>query len=81
MFGALGSWGFKPNLYDSCAMNKTVEIKQCTVFWHADDLKILHVSPEVVDGVLSHVTTKYGKVSSLSVSQGSVHDYIGIQLA
>ena len=51
--GALGSWVFDTNLYDSCIMNKTMDKKYSTIFWHVDDLKRLHVSPKVVDGVLS----------------------------
>ena len=61
-------------------MNKTVDRKQFTICCHVDDLKILQMIPKVVDGVLSHLTTKYGKVSSLSVSRGRMHDYLGMRL-
>ena len=30
--GALGYWGFEPNLYGSCVMNKTMDGKQCSIF-------------------------------------------------
>lgn len=30
-------WGFEPNPYDSCVMNKMVGNKQLTVAWHVDD--------------------------------------------
>ena len=30
--GALGYWGFEPNLYGSCVMNKTMGGKQCSIF-------------------------------------------------
>ena len=78
--GVLGSWGFKPNPYDSCVMNKKVNSKQFTNFWRVDDLKIFHVILKIVDGVLSKLTTKYGKVSSLSVSRGRTHDYLSMRL-
>ena len=78
--GALGCWRFEMNLYDSCIMNKSLDGKQCTICWHVDDLNISHVSLKVVDGVISQLTTKYGKISELSLSQGRVHDYLGVSL-
>ena len=45
-----------------------------------DDLKILHVIPKVVDGVLSQMNIKYGKVSPLSLNRGRVHDYLDMRL-
>ena len=61
-------------------MDKTVEGKQCTICWHVDDLKISHMILKVVDGVLSQLTTKYGKVSPLSISRGRMHDYLSMRL-
>ena len=61
-------------------MNKMVDGKQCKIFWHVDDIKILHVRSNVVDVVLSHLTIKYEKVSALSISRGHVYDYLGIRL-
>ena len=49
-------------------MNKAVDGKQCKICWHVYNIKISHVIPKVVDGVLSHLTAKYGKVSELSIS-------------
>jgi hypothetical protein len=34
-------WGFAPNPYDSCVVNKMVDDKQLAVPWHVIDLKIL----------------------------------------
>ena len=76
----LGPWGFEPKLYDSCVVNKTADGKHCTIFWNMDDMKILHMISKVVDGVLSQLTAKYGNISALSVSQGRVHDYLGMKL-
>jgi len=39
----LQEWGFKINEYDHCVANKLIKGKQCTILWHVDDLKILHV--------------------------------------
>ena len=68
MYGALGYWGFEPNPYASYVMNKMLDRKKCTIFWHMDDLKISHVSSKVVDGLLSQLTENYRKVSELSIS-------------
>ena len=32
-------WGFVPNKYDDCVVNKTINGSQMTVVWHVDDLK------------------------------------------
>ena len=74
MAGAPGSWG------DSCFMNKMMYGKQCTIFWHVDDIQILHVISKVVDGVLSKLAAKYGMVSALSFSWGRLHDYLVTRL-
>jgi len=41
--GYLISEGYELNPYDSCVANKIVNGTQCTVLWHVDDLKLLHV--------------------------------------
>ena len=61
-------------------MNNTVDRKQCTIYWHVDDLKISHVTSNVLDGELSQLTSKYGKLSELSFIRGRVHDYLGMRL-
>jgi hypothetical protein len=43
----LVSRGFVINPYDWCVANKMIDGKQCTILWHADDLKISHVNAEV----------------------------------
>jgi hypothetical protein len=53
----LEKWGFKLNPYDWCVANKMVNRKQCTILWHVDDLKILHVDPEVVEDILKLLFT------------------------
>ena len=60
--GALVSWGFNPNPYDSCVINKTMDGKHCTIFWNVDDLNISHMISKVVYRVLPQLTAKYGKV-------------------
>ena len=41
-------WGFTPNRYDSCVVNKMVDGWQLTVAWHVDDLKISHEKEEAL---------------------------------
>ena len=38
-------WGFVPNKYDDCVVNKVINGSQMTVVWHMDDLKVSHVDP------------------------------------
>jgi hypothetical protein len=69
----LVDWGFTPNPYDSCMVNKMVHGKQLTVAWHVDDLKILHVSTKVVDDLIANLDSELGKETPLSKSRGKVH--------
>ena len=57
----LQEWGFKINPYDWCVANKMINGNQCTIGWHVDNLKIPHVSSEVVDDILSKLDERYGK--------------------
>ena len=74
----LEGWGFVPNPYDPCVMNKTINGKQCTILWHVDDLKISHVDPEVVTKILSIINDKYGKEAPITTTRGKQHDYLGM---
>jgi hypothetical protein len=76
----LTSEGFEANPYDSCVMNKMVDGKQCTVLWHVDDLKISHVDPQVNEGVLARLNTRYGQETVLTVTRGDIHDYLGMTI-
>ena len=38
--------GFEHNTYDPCVPNKKFEVKQVTVCWHVDGLKVLHLDPK-----------------------------------
>ena len=44
----LKSIGFEINPYDPCVADKITAGKQLTVVWHGDDLKVSHVSSNVV---------------------------------
>jgi hypothetical protein len=84
--GKLKKWGFKINPYDFCVANKTIDGKQCTIVWHVNDLKISHVDPKAVTTILNLLDEQYGqeiiggKRAPLTITQGKIHDYLGMTL-
>ena len=48
--------------------------------WHVDDLKISHVNKRVVDDFISMMEKEFGKETPLSITHGTVHDYLGMIL-
>jgi len=44
--------GFIVNPYDRCVTNKMIGGKQCTVLWHVENIKISHVSNDVITSVI-----------------------------
>ena len=73
-------WGFTPNKYDDCVVNKTIKGHQMTVVWHVDDLKVSHVDREEVDKFVEQMEQTFGIDAPLTVSRGKVHDYLGMNL-
>ena len=76
----LKEWGFTPNPYDPCVMNKDIEGSQCTVLWHVDDLKISHKNPEVVTAIIKQLNDEFGEKAPLTVTRGKTHEYLGMTL-
>ena len=76
----INDWGFTPNRYDSCVVNKMVDGKQLTVAWHVDDLKVSHEKEEVLDEFIGMMQNEFGKDAPLSISCGPVQDYLGMTL-
>ena len=73
-------WGFVPNKYDDCMVNKTINGHQMTVVWHVDDLKVSHVDAREVDKFMLQMEETFGKDTPLSVYHGRTHDYLGMTL-
>ena len=73
-------WGFVPNKYDDCVVNKTINGHQMTVVWHVDDLKVSHVDAKEVWKFIQQMEETFGKDTPLSVSHGRTHDYLGMTL-
>ena len=73
-------WGFTPNKYDDCVVNKIIDGQQMTVVWHVDDLKVSHVDEKEVDKFIKQMEAEFGTEAPLSISRGKVHDYLGMNL-
>ena len=57
-----------------------VNIKQCTVCWYVDNVKVSHVEESVVEDLVSKMQEEYGKEAPLTVSRGKVLEYLGIKI-
>ena len=73
-------WGFVPNKYDDCVVNKMINGHQMTVVWHVDDLKVSHMDAGEVEKFVQQMEETFGKDTPLTVSCGQVHDYLGMTL-
>ena len=71
-------WGFVPNKYDDCMVNKTIDDHQITMAWHMDDLKVSHVDAREVLKFIQQMEKTFGKDTPLAVSRGRTHDYLGM---
>ena len=76
----VNEWGFMPNQYDSCVVNKMVDGKQLTMAWHVDNLKISHEKEEALDEFIGMMQSEFGQDGPLSISHGPDQDYLGMTL-
>ena len=67
--------GYKLNPHDRCVANRTINDNVCTIIWHVDDLKISHLSSEVVESEIAWLETIYGE---LTVNRGDQLTYLGM---
>ena len=68
--GNLTNLGFNINLYEPCVVNKLIQGKQMTKFWHVDDLQISHADPKEMTRVIRKLDRLYG---NMRVSRGKYH--------
>ena len=61
-------------------MNKMVNGSQLTIVWHIDDCKTSHIDEKVVTDMLNKLEKKIGKESSVTVTRGPMHDYLGMTI-
>ena len=73
-------WGFVPNKYNDCVVNKMINSSQMTVVWHVDDLKVSHMDAKEVGKFIHQMEEAFGKETPLSVSRGKTHEYLGMSL-
>ena len=43
---------------DNCSMRNLIKEKQCTKFWHVNDVEVSHAEQEVLDEITSEMTDK-----------------------
>jgi len=48
--------------------------------WHVNNLKISHVSKEVVEDIQKKLNDKFGKESPLMTCRGKVLEYLGMKI-
>ena len=61
-------------------MNKIVNGEQLTTVWHVDNCKISHKDKAVVSDTIRKLEERFGKESSITVTRGPVHDYLGMTI-
>ena len=76
----IDEWGFTPNKYDDCMVNKMFNSQQMTVVWHVDNLTVSHVDAKEVEKFVQQMEETFGQETPLKVSQGQVDDYLGMTL-
>jgi hypothetical protein len=76
----LAEHGFEMKPYDVCCMNKIIDGKQCTIVWHVNDLKVSHVSANVITEVIELVRKEFANHKPLTVQRGLLHDYLGMTI-
>jgi hypothetical protein len=75
--GTLAHMGFELNPHDTCAANKIVNGKQCTMAWFVDDNKMSHVDLKVVTEVVEKIEERFGK---MTVTRGKKHVFLGMKI-
>ena len=71
----LEAYGFIINMNDPCVTNKMIGVKQLTVCWHVDDLKISCVDLNEVTKMIQWIESEYGEMHG---SHGKIHHYLGM---
>ena len=79
--GILAENGYNINPYDRCVYNKGVNGSQCTVLWHVGDLKLSHLTDNVITAEVKNMNKVFSrKDAPLNVCCGKIHDYLGMNL-
>ena len=73
-------WGFVMNPYDPCVWNKMVGNHQMSIMFHIDDLLMAHNKSHIVTLFIKKLEQAYAKRDPLTVTQGLVHEYLGMTI-
>jgi hypothetical protein len=57
-----------------------IDGKQCTILWHVDNLKILHVKCKAGTSIIQQLEKAFGEDAPLTITRGRVHDYLGMTI-
>ena len=76
----VNDWGFTPNRYDSCVVNKKVNRKQLTVAWHMDNLKVSHKEENILDEFIGMMEEECGQEIPLTIMRGPIQEYLRMTL-
>ena len=68
------------NPYDPCVWNKYIGGNQLTIMFQVDNLLMSHIQPHVVTLFIKKLEVEYGQQEHLTVTQGKVHEYLGITI-
>jgi hypothetical protein len=63
-----------------CRANKNINVKQCSVLWHINDIKVSHINTGIVTNVLKLFNDEHSKEAPLTVTRGKVHKYLGMTI-
>ena len=64
-----------------CTFTKMINVKQITVRFHVDDLKVSHKDQAVLEDFLTNMRGEFGQEDELTENKGFVHEYLVIKIA
>ena len=76
----LEEMGYHINEYDWFVMSKIVNDKQCTIFFHVDDLKMSHVYPDIFSRIITDIDAEYGKIAKMTITWGKINNYLSMTI-
>ena len=65
--------GYQSNEYDWCVKKRKFNDKQCTTLWYIENIKMLYVDSNIVNGVLADIDAEYGKIAKMIFTWGNTH--------
>ena len=75
--GILFNYGYVINPYHRYLDNKMIECRKCTILWHVNDLKLSHVSDEVLTQEINLMNEQLARKDVIpTICRGKVHNYL-----